>query len=55
MRRITFPMAATRAARERRDGHWLAFHGLEHDVHHRADIFFYMALLGIEHGFIETP
>jgi uncharacterized damage-inducible protein DinB len=38
-----------------RDGHWLAFHGLEHDVHHRADIFYYMALLGIDHGFIETP
>jgi uncharacterized damage-inducible protein DinB len=38
-----------------RDGHWLAFHGLEHDVHHRADIFYFMALLGIEHGDIETP
>lgn len=38
-----------------RDGHWLAYHGLEHDVHHRADIFFYMALLGIDHGEVETP
>jgi uncharacterized damage-inducible protein DinB len=39
----------------RRDGHWLAFHGLEHDIHHRADIFHYMALLGIDHGRIEAP
>ena len=29
-------------------GHWIAFHLLEHDVHHRADIFHYLALLGIE-------
>lgn len=39
----------------RRDGHWIAYHGLEHDIHHRADIFHYLALLGIEHGEIETP
>ncbi len=38
-----------------RRGHWLAYHGLEHDVHHRADIFYYMALLGIDHGEVETP
>lgn len=38
-----------------RDGHWIAYHGLEHDIHHRADIFHYMALLGIDHGQIEAP
>jgi uncharacterized damage-inducible protein DinB len=36
-------------------GHWLAYHLLEHDVHHRADIFAYLALLGIEHPQVETP
>lgn len=39
----------------RRDGHWIAYHLLEHDIHHRADIFHYMALLGIDHGDVETP
>jgi uncharacterized damage-inducible protein DinB len=34
---------------------WLAYHLLEHDVHHRADLFTYMALLGIEHPNVETP
>jgi len=28
-------------------GDWIAFHLLEHDIHHRADIFHYLALLGI--------
>jgi len=36
-------------------GHWIAFHGLEHDIHHRADIFHYLALLGIEHPDVGTP
>lgn len=36
-------------------GHWIAYHLLEHDVHHRADIFHYLALLGIEHPEVETP
>lgn len=36
-------------------GHWIAFHGLEHDIHHRADIFHYLALLGIEHPEVSTP
>jgi uncharacterized damage-inducible protein DinB len=36
-------------------GHWIAFHLLEHDIHHRANIFDYLALLGIEHPQIETP
>ena len=36
-------------------GHRIAFHGLEHDVHHRADVFHYLALLGIEHPEVETP
>jgi uncharacterized damage-inducible protein DinB len=37
------------------NGHWIAFHLLEHDVHHRADIFHYLALLGIAHPTVETP
>ena len=36
-------------------GHWIAFHVLEHDIHHRADVFHYLALLGIEHPEIGTP
>jgi len=36
-------------------GHWIAFHLLEHDVHHRADVFHYLALLGIEHPEVGTP
>jgi uncharacterized damage-inducible protein DinB len=36
-------------------GHWVAYHLLEHDVHHRADIFHYLALLGIEHPDVGTP
>ena len=36
-------------------GHWIAFHGLEHDVHHRADVFHYLALLGIETPDVGTP
>lgn len=36
-------------------GHWIAFHVLEHDIHHRADIFHYLALLGIEHPEVGTP
>jgi uncharacterized damage-inducible protein DinB len=36
-------------------GHWIAFHLLEHDIHHRADIFHYLALLGIETPEVGTP
>jgi uncharacterized damage-inducible protein DinB len=36
-------------------GHWIAFHLLEHDLHHRADIFHYLALLGIETPSVGTP
>ncbi len=36
-------------------GHWIAYHLLEHDIHHRADIFHYLAALGIEHGEIQAP
>ncbi len=36
-------------------GHWIAYHLLEHDVHHRADLFHYLALLDIEHPEVETP
>jgi uncharacterized damage-inducible protein DinB len=31
-----------------RTGHWVAFHLLEHDIHHRADILLYLALLGVD-------
>jgi uncharacterized damage-inducible protein DinB len=31
-----------------RTGHWVAFHLLEHDIHHRADMLLYLALLGAE-------
>ncbi len=36
-------------------GHWIAYHLLEHDIHHRADVFHYLALLGIEHPEVGTP
>jgi uncharacterized damage-inducible protein DinB len=36
-------------------GHWIAFHLLEHDIHHRGDIFHYLALLGIETPDVGTP
>jgi uncharacterized damage-inducible protein DinB len=36
-------------------GHWIAYHLLEHDIHHRADIFHYLALLEIEHPDVGTP
>jgi uncharacterized damage-inducible protein DinB len=39
----------------RLSGHWIAYHLLEHDIHHRADIFHYLALLGIEHPQVTTP
>jgi uncharacterized damage-inducible protein DinB len=38
-----------------RDGHWVAFHLLEHYIHHRADILLYLALLGIETPQVWTP
>ena len=36
-------------------GQWIAFHLLEHDIHHRADVFHYLALLGVSHPEVETP
>ena len=36
-------------------GHWIAFHLLEHDIHHRSDIFHYLALLEIDHPDVGTP
>ncbi len=36
-------------------GHWIVFHLIEHDIHHRADIFHYLALLGIETPGVGTP
>lgn len=38
-----------------RAGHWVAFHLLEHDIHHRADLRLYLALLGIETPQVWTP
>ena len=32
------------------NGHWIAFHALEHDVHHRAELLQRLALLDIPHG-----
>jgi uncharacterized damage-inducible protein DinB len=32
------------------DGHWIAFHLLEHDVHHRAELMQRLALLDVGHG-----
>jgi len=40
---------------EGQTGHWAAFHLLEHDIHHRADVFHYLALLGIGHPEVATP
>jgi uncharacterized damage-inducible protein DinB len=31
-------------------GHWIAFHLLEHDIHHRAELLQRLALLEIDHG-----
>lgn len=31
-----------------RSGHWIAFHLLEHDIHHRADVLHYLALLDVD-------
>ncbi len=36
-------------------GHWIAFHLLEHDLHHRADIFHYLALLDVPTPDVGTP
>jgi uncharacterized damage-inducible protein DinB len=33
-----------------RDGHWIAFHLLEHDIHHRTELMQRLAMLGVEHG-----
>ena len=35
-------------------GHWLAAGHVEHDIHHRADIYHYLALLGVKHGEPDT-
>ena len=38
-----------------RSGHWIAFHLLEHDIHHRADVLHYLALLDIPTPDVGTP
>ena len=38
-----------------RTGHWVAFHLLEHDIHHRADLLLYLALCGVETPQVWTP
>ena len=48
-------LAATYREDAEVNGHWVAFHLLEHDIHHRADIFHYLALLEIEHPEVGTP
>ena len=40
---------------ETANGHWIAFHALEHDIHHRADILHYLALLDIQTPDVGTP
>lgn len=37
------------------DGHFIAYHRLVHDIHHRADIMQRLALLGIEISGTEVP
>ena len=34
---------------ERFDGHWVAFHLLEHDIHHRTELMQRLALMDIKH------
>lgn len=36
------------------DGHWVAWHLLEHDLHHRAEMLLYMSLLGLPVGNVWT-
>jgi uncharacterized damage-inducible protein DinB len=36
-------------------GHWIAYHLLEHDIHHRADILHYLALLDVQTPDVGTP
>ena len=38
-----------------RSGHWVAFHLLEHDIHHRADLLMYLALLSLPTPQVWTP
>lgn len=37
------------------NGHWVAFHLLEHDIHHRADMLLYLSLLDIRTPQVWTP
>jgi uncharacterized damage-inducible protein DinB len=53
MPRTTPPTPAS--PRRQKTGHWIAFHLLEHDIHHRADVLHYLALLGVEHPDVGTP
>ncbi len=38
----------TNESGETSDGHWVAFHMLEHDIHHRADMLHYLAMLDVD-------
>jgi uncharacterized damage-inducible protein DinB len=51
----TYNTADAGEPEEIKTGHWIAFHLLEHDIHHRADILHYMALLSVEHPDVGTP
>jgi uncharacterized damage-inducible protein DinB len=35
---------------ETNSGHYIAFHLLEHDIHHRAELLQRLAMMGIDHG-----
>ncbi len=54
---LTDPVALEREYQEDAvvSGHWIAFHVLEHDIHHRADLLHYLALLGIATPEVGTP
>jgi len=49
-REYDVPMQLVGGSTVRLSGHWLAFGQVEHDIHHRGDIYHYLGMLGIEHG-----
>jgi uncharacterized damage-inducible protein DinB len=38
-----------------KSGHWIAFHLLEHEIHHRSEILHYLAMLDISTPDVGTP
>lgn len=51
----TYTFGPPQAEPDVHSGHWIAFHLLEHDIHHRGDILHYLALLGIETPEVGVP